>query len=144
MMIATTRPGVSVCEATLFVAFELSQREWKLALTSGFGERPWLRTIAAGDFAALERVVSQARGRFGVAAPAPVVSCYEAGRDGFWVHRALTRLGWVNRVVDSASIEVSRRKKRAKTDRLDALKLVAMLVRVWHGEQRVWRISGLS
>ena len=68
-----------------------------------------------------------------------MVSCYEAGREGFWVHRALTRLGWVNRVVDSASIEVSRRKKRAKTDRLDALKLVAMLVRVWHGEQRVWR-----
>jgi len=67
------------------------------------------------------------------------VSCYEAGRDGFWIHRALERLGVENRVVDSASIEVNRRQRRAKTDRVDALKLVAMLVRVWLGETRAWR-----
>jgi transposase len=138
-MIASTRSLPSVGERPLFVAFELSQREWKLALTSGFAARPWLRTIAAGDVRALERVLAQARVRFGLPATAPVVSCYEAGRDGFWIHHALTRLGIANRVVDSASIEVSRRKKRAKTDRLDALKLVAMLVRVWHGEPQVWR-----
>lgn len=138
-MIATTRPALSVRESPLFVAFELSQREWKLALTSGFGERPWLRTIARGDFAALDRVLAQARQRFGLPATTPMVSCYEAGRDGFWIHRALTARGVANRVVDSSSIEVSRRAKRAKTDRLDALKLVAMLVRVWLGEARVWR-----
>jgi transposase len=69
---------------------------------------------------------------------APVVSCYEAGRDGFWIHRALTQLGIRNRVVDSASIEVNRRARRAKTDRLDALKLVRMLVRVCYGEKQVW------
>ena len=67
-----------------------------------------------------------------------MVSCYEAGRDGFWIHRALTALGVANRVVDSASIEVNRRARRAKTDRLDALKLVRMLVRVCDGERRVW------
>jgi len=138
-MIVATHPELSVRETPLFVAFELSQREWKLALTSGVGPQPWLRTIARGDFAALERVLAQARRRFGLPAEAPVVSCYEAGRDGFWIHRALTARGVANRVVDSSSIEVSRRKKRAKTDRLDALKLVAMLVRVWSGEQRVWR-----
>ena len=138
-MIDATRPEMSVGETPLFVAFELSQREWKLALTSGLRQPPWLRTIAAGDFAALERVLGQARTRFGLPAIAPVVSCYEAGRDGFWIHRALTARGVLNRVVDSASIEVSRRQKRAKTDRLDALKLVAMLVRVWSGELRVWR-----
>ena len=66
------------------------------------------------------------------------MSCYEAGRDGFWIHRALTQLGVRNRVVDSASIEVNRRARRAKTDRLDALKLVAMLVRVCYGERKVW------
>jgi transposase len=66
------------------------------------------------------------------------MSCYEAGRDGFWVHRALSQMGVMNRVVDSASIEVSRRKRRPKTDRLDALKLVRMLVRACYGEQRVW------
>jgi transposase len=68
-----------------------------------------------------------------------VVSCYEAGRDGFWIHRALLREGIGNRVVDSASIEVNRRARRAKTDRLDARKLVAMLVRVLLGERGVWR-----
>jgi transposase len=67
------------------------------------------------------------------------VSCYEAGRDGFWIHRALTALGVTNRIVDSASIEVNRRARRAKTDRLDALKLVRMLVRVCSGEREVWR-----
>ena len=64
-----------------------------------------------------------------------MVSCYEAGRDGFWIHRALTARGIANRVVDSASIEVNRRARRAKTDRLDALKLVRMLVRVCYGER---------
>jgi len=67
-----------------------------------------------------------------------VVSCYEAGRDGFWIHRALLGMGVANRVVDSASIEVNRRARRAKTDRLDALKLVRMLVRVCAGERGVW------
>ena len=77
----------------LFVAFELSRREWKLALTSGFGVRPWLRTIAAGDLAGVARVIAQGRGRFGLDGAAPVVSCYEAGRDGFWIHRALVAQG---------------------------------------------------
>ena len=69
-----------------------------------------------------------------------MVSCYEAGRDGFWIHRALTAMGIGNQVIDSASIEVSRRARRAKTDRLDALKLVRMLVRYWAGERQVWRM----
>ena len=137
-MIATTRPEISVSEPTLYVAFELSKEEWKLALTSGFGVVSWLRTVAAGDVDGVEDAVRQGRRRFGLAAEARVVSCYEAGRDGFWIHRALTQRGIRNRVVDSASIEVSRRARRAKTDRLDALKLVGMLVRVCHGEQRVW------
>jgi transposase len=138
-MIATPRSEVSVSESTVYVACELSQQQWKLALTSGFGATPWVTTIASSDFRALDRVLAQARRRFGLPASAAVVSCYEAGRDGFWIHRALTRRGVVNRVVDSASIEVSRRGRRPKTDRLDALKLVAMLVRVCCGERRVWR-----
>lgn len=134
-MIATTRPEASV----VFVAFELSKKQWKLALTSGFGQPVWVQSVSAGDLEGVARVLARARARFHLAPTTPVISCYEAGRDGFWIHRALTALGVANRVVDSASIEVSRRKKRAKTDRLDALKLVAMLVRVWYGEQRVWR-----
>jgi transposase len=137
-MNAAIRSDVSVDESILYVAFELGKREWKLAVTSGFGRAPWLRTVPSGDLAAVERVVQQARERFGVAATARVVSCYEVGRDGFWIDRALRARGIANRVVDSASIEVNRRARRTKTDRIDALKLVMMLVRVWSGERRVW------
>ncbi len=137
-MIASTRPEMSVSEPTLYAVFELGKKDWKLAMTSGFGVQPWLRTVASKDWAAVQRALAQGRARFGLSATAPVVSCYEAGRDGFWIHRALVALGIANRVVDSASIEVSRRARRAKTDRLDALKLVTMLVRVCGGEKRVW------
>jgi transposase len=122
----------------LYVAFELSAKQWKLGMMSGFESEPWVRTMSAGDLGAVARVARAARQRFQLPETAPVISCYEAGRDGFWIHRALSTLGIANRVVDSASIEVSRRARRAKTDRLDALKLVRMLVRVCHGEQGVW------
>src|SRR6059036_1937730 len=138
VMIATTRPEMSVSEPTLYVGFELGKKEWKLAMTSGFGVAPWLRSVVSGDWRGVDRALAQGRARFGLAAAVPVVSCYEAGRDGFWIHRALQQRGIRNRVVDSASIEVNRRARRAKTDRLDALKLVTMLVRVCGGEQRVW------
>ena len=137
-MIATTRPEISVSEPTLYVAFELGKNDWKLAMTSGFGVAPLVRTVASGDLAAVARVVREGRRRLGLPATARVLSCYEAGRDGFWIHRALTAQGCSNRVVDSASIEVNRRARRAKTDRLDALKLVQMLVRVCYGEPHVW------
>ena len=137
-MIAATRPEMSVNEPALYVAFELGKKEWKLAMTSGFGVDPWVRTVPSGDLLAVERVLREGRRRLAVPAGAPVMSCYEAGRDGFWIDRALTQRGVRNRVVDSASIEVNRRARRAKTDRLDALKLVRMLVRVCCGERRVW------
>ena len=133
-----TLPG-SVREATLYVAFELGTKTWKLGLTSGFGIEPWIRSVAAGDWARVRQVLAVAKQRFALPPTAEVVSCYEAGRDGFWIHRALLCEGIRNRVVDSASIEVNRRQRRAKTDRLDARKLVAMLVRAWLGERDVWR-----
>ena len=137
-MIATTRPEMSVSEPTLLVAFELGKKDWKLALTSGFAATPMVKTIPSGDLAAVERTLAAGRAHFGLPRAARVVSCYEAGRDGFWIHRALTTRGVDNRVLDSASIEVSRRARRAKTNRLDALKLVRMLVRVVAGERDVW------
>jgi transposase len=97
-----------------------------------------VQTVPSGDLARLSAVVAAARGRYALPAMAPVRSCYEAGRDGFWIHRAVTALGWSNRVVDSSSIEVNRRARRTKTDRIDACKLVTMLVRVWAGEAGVW------
>jgi len=138
-MIATTRPESSVNQPTLYVAFELGQKDWKLGMTSGFGVPPWVRTVASRDWRAVEEALRQGRRRLGLPREARVVSCYEAGRDGFWIHRALTQLGIANRVVDSASIEVNRRARRAKTDRIDARKLVSLLVRVWGGERDAWR-----
>lgn len=138
-MTAMTRPELSsVSEPTVYVAFEVSAQTWKLAMTAGFGIGPWLKTVASGNWTGVERAISQAKTRFGLPRTAAVVSCYEAGRDGFWIHRALQTRGIANRVVDSASIEVNRRARRAKTDRLDALKLVMMLVRVCSGERGVW------
>jgi transposase len=137
-MIATTHPMPSVREALLFVAFELGKKDWKLAMTSGFGVTPWLRSVASGDWRAVDRAIGHGRARFGLAGDATVVSCDEAGRDGFWIHRALVARGIRNRAVDSASIEINRRARRAKTDRIDALKLGQMLVRAWHGERQVW------
>lgn len=138
-MIARTRPALSVVESRLFVAFELGAKTWKLGMAVSATTPPWVRTVPAGDLAQVATVVARARQRFGLASTAPVESCYEAGRDGFWVHRALTAAGFHNRVVDSASIEVSRRARRSKTDWLDAVKLVTMLQRAYGGEARVWR-----
>jgi transposase len=137
-MTAMSRSEVSVNESVLYVAFELGKKSWKLAVTTGLAVTPWLRTVAGGDLAAVDGVLQRARERFGVAATAPVISCYEAGRDGFWIHRALAARGIANRVVDSSSIEVNRRKRRAKSDRLDAVKLVRLLARVCAGDREAW------
>jgi transposase len=131
--------SVNAPTSTLYVAFELSAKSWKLAMTPGLGIAPWVKGVAAGDWVAVGHRIARAKTRFGLSATTTVVSCYEAGRDGFWIHRALLVQGISNRVVDSASIEVSRRRRRAKTDRIDARKLVQMLVRAALGETRVWR-----
>jgi transposase len=120
------------------MAFELALREWKLAFSTKLGDRPLLRRVSAGDLEALEQAIRQAKHHLGLPLSARVVSCYEAGREGFWLHRHLTALGVENRIVDSASIEVNRRMRRAKSDRLDAAKLVSMLIRAVSGEKKVW------
>jgi transposase len=138
-MTATTHPQLrSVNDGPLYVAFEVGKRSWTVGMTSGFGVPPWVQTMAPGEWATLQRLLAKARTRFGLAAAAPVVSCYEAGRDGFWIHRGLTAQGVDNRVVDSASIEVDRRARRNKADRIDARKLVALLVRACLGDP-AWR-----
>lgn len=133
---ATRAPTMS----TLALAFELGNTEWKLAFTPRIDCAPLLRTIPARDVAALQRVITEALAHFGLPAATPIQSCYEAGRDGFWLHRYLTHHGITNHVVDASSIEVNRRRRRAKTDRLDAVKLVTMLLRASAGERKVWSV----
>jgi transposase len=124
----------------LHVAFELGLGQWKLAFTIGMGQAPRLRSVAARDQAAVVREIALAKERFGLAKEAPVVSCYEAGRDCFWVHRWLTAVGVQNYVIDSSSIEVNRKQRRAKNDQLDASALVRLLVRYELGERKSFHV----
>ena len=136
-----TRPVESTAPTScLLLAFELGERTWKLGFTIGIGQRPRIRSVPAG---ALDRVwaeISEAKRRFHVAADTPVMSCYEAGRDGFWIHRALVAQGVTNHVVDSSSIEVNRRARRTKSDRLDLGGLLTLLARWVVGDERCWRV----
>jgi transposase len=127
-------------EPYLYLTFELSQNLWKLGFTIGVAQRPRLRNITARDLQALQYEIQAAKKRFGLPADVPVLSCYEAGRDGFWLHRYLEKHGIQNLMVDSSSIEVSRRARRRKTDKLDVNKLLAMLIRFHNGERKVWRV----
>jgi transposase len=139
-MTAAYTGNLSTPSVVLHLAFELGCTRWRLAFTIGHGQKARQRTMRACDLAALEQEIAKAKKRFKLGADAAVVSCYEAGRDGFWLHRYLTACGVVNVVVDSASIEVKQRKKRVKSDRLDADKLVTMLVRYHAGERKVWSV----
>src|SRR6185312_8992433 len=116
-----------------------SAGKWQVAIAHG-QRAPSRHTIAAGDRSALLQLVEKAKKRCGLQGAVRVLSCYEAGRDGFWLHRWLREQGIENVVVDSASIEVNRRARRAKSDALDVAKLYEMLVRYVAGEKRVWRV----
>jgi transposase len=140
MTTATHNAHDTTTERVLFVAFELSEKTWKLGFTTGHGQQPRERSIAARNQARLLQEVAQAKKRFGLPESAPVVSCYEAGREGFWLHRFLQAQGITNHVVDSSAIEVKRRQRRAKSDGLDVRKLLSMLMRFHHGERDVWRV----
>src|SRR5262245_32729662 len=115
--------------SVLYMALELSSGTWKLVFTVGRGQKPRLKTVSARSTTSLIFEIKAAKKRFRLAEDAPVLCCYEAGRDGFWLHRFLLAHGVGNQVVDSASIEVNRRQRRAKSDGLDVVKLVEMLIR---------------
>jgi len=138
-MIATTRSAECTAPA-LYVSLELGSTKWVVVSTASLAQRPRRATVHAGDRSALVREITRARHRFGITGPAPTYSCFEAGRDGFWLHRWLESQGISNIVVDSSSIRVSRRHRQAKTDRLDGEQLVQMLVRHVAGERKVWSV----
>jgi transposase len=140
-MVTMTRDRESTAPTMcLLLAFELGQRSWKLGFSAGIGQRPRIRQIPAGAVGLIEKEIVQAKMRFGLSPEAAVISCYEAGRDGFWLHRYLLAHGMTNHVVDSSSIEVNRRARRAKTDRLDLGGLLNLLARYVLGDRRVWRV----
>lgn len=122
----------------MYISFELSQRTWKLLFSNGMKRRQ--KNIVARDLGSLEREINRARHHFKLSDDVTVYSCYEAGRDGFWLHHYLESRGIRNFVVDSASIEINRRHRRVKTDRVDVIKLLNMLMRYLNGEQKLWSV----
>jgi transposase len=127
-------------QAVLYLALELGATKWELGFSTGLGQKPRRRTIEAANTELFQKEVAAAKKRFKLSPDTRVKSCYEAGRDGFWLHRYLTSVGIENIIVDSSSIEIKRRKRRAKTDRLDLAKLLLMLIRYNYGERKVWNI----
>lgn len=139
-MCTTTTTRTADRTAALYLVFELGSGSWRLGFTTGLGQKPRQRTVAARDSEAVLREIVRAKERLGLPAEAPVVSCYEAGREGFWLHRFLATQGIANRVIDSSSIEVNRRRRRAKTDRLDLEGLLRLLLRYEAGERKAFAV----
>jgi transposase len=115
-------------------------KKWKLGFMDGKSPKVRVVTIPSGDLQALAGEIEKSRKQFGMGELVSLISCYEAGREGFWLHRALEQRGIHNQVVDASSIEVNRRQRRAKTDRMDAERLVRQLVRYVRGERDAMRM----
>lgn len=140
-MTTVTRQSESSANGpTLRLAFELGATKWLLGLSTGVTVRTRRREVPARDTARVVRELGDAKKAWGLPADAAVHSCYEAGREGFWLHRWLETQGVANRVVDSSSIEVPRRQRRAKSDRIDVEALLRLLDRALRGEPKVWSV----
>lgn len=139
-MSATLQQHSISAAPVLYVALELGWSTWELSFSVGFGQKARRRKIAARCVDQLGEEIAQAKKRFKLAPETKVVSCYEAGRDGFWLDRCLRHHGVANVVVDSSSIEVKRRRRHAKSDGLDVAKLLSMLIRYDQGEEKVWSV----
>jgi transposase len=120
--------------AVLYLVLELSNKKWLLHFSDGSRRRQ--KCLEAGNVVALNEEIAKAKEKFKLSPNALVVSCYEAGRDGFWLDRYLHSLGIHNLVVDAGSIKVDRRGKHAKTDRLD----VEALYDYCRGKEKALRV----
>jgi transposase len=122
----------------MYMALELSLATWKVGFSDGHDHR--FIAVEGGDLGALVKQVAVAKEKLGLTPNASVLSCYEAGRDGFWLHRALEQEGIENLVIDSASILVDRRQRRAKTDSLDVRSLLSQLIAHRRDKQRMFSV----
>jgi len=129
---------IAETQAVLYLVFELSNKKWLLHFSDGSRQRQ--RTLEAGNVVALKEEIAKAKEKFALAQEAVVVSCYEAGRDGFWLDRYLRSRGIHNLVVDATSIKVDRRGKHAKTDRLDVEALYEQLYAYCRGKEKALRV----
>ena len=128
--------------ATIYVTLELSKSRWLVGIHTPFADKVSRYSVPGGDSAALLDRIGRARQRAEqrLERPVRIVCCYEAGYDGFWLHRLLRAAGIENQVMDPASLPVNRRARRAKTDRIDLAALLRALMAWDRGEQQVCRM----
>jgi transposase len=142
MQASTVSTPITDRISTIFGAIELSQKTWLVTIHSPDKDKISRHKVPGGDHVSLLALIDRVRDRaartLGVA-PA-VVSCYEAGYDGFWLHRLLQAAGITNYVFDPSSIAVDQRARRVKTDRIDGEKMLRTLMAYLRGEPRVVRI----
>jgi transposase len=128
--------------AVIFVSIELSKKAWLTAIHTPLADKVGLHKLKAGDSASLlaliHRITKKVERTMG--GPVTVLSCYEAGYDGFWLHRVLAEAGIINHVIDPASLQVNRRARRAKTDRIDAMGMLRALMAFHRGEDQVFSV----
>jgi transposase len=143
MHASNTCPLIADHNGTIFLAIELSLKRWLVTLRSPDRCRISSYRVNGGDHAGLLKLIEDVRGRASrVLGQVPaVVSCYEAGYDGFWLHRLLSAAGITNVVFDAASVPVEQRSRRAKTDRIDGELLLRTLMAHCRGEPRVVRVA---
>jgi transposase len=130
---------INTVNPTIYLAIELSASTWLIAARLPGSEKPHLHRIEGGDTAALFALISSLRARVArrLDAAIGVVCCFEAGRDGFWLHRLLTAHGIANYVLEPTSILINRRARRAKTDRLDAIGMLRVLAAYLRGDGQI-------
>jgi transposase len=136
-----TDTPASVDYATVYIAFELSKAKWMLGVILPGAKKLSRCTITGGDVAALAARLAEWRRKAALGGkPVRILSCYEAGFDGHWLHRWLTDQGVINHEIDPSSIEVSRRARRAKTDRIDLERMMRALLDLLRGEPQACRV----
>ena len=124
------------------VAIELSKKSWIVAVNTPLSDKISRHTLKAGDGKELLDLCERIRTRVAreTKRRVEIVSCYEAGYDGFWLHRLLEAHGIRNYVIDPASLQVDRRARRAKTDHVDVERLLRSLMAYLRGEPKVWSV----
>jgi transposase len=135
---AASHDGAERC----FFAIELSKKSWIVAVNTPLSDKISRYTLKACDWKELLKLIERIRTRVAgeLKKRVDVVSCYEAGYDGFWLHRLLEAQGIRNYVIDPASVQVDRRARRAKTDRVDVERLLRSLMAYLRGEPKVWSV----
>jgi transposase len=124
------------------LAIELSKKSWIVAINTPLSDKIGRYTLEGCDWKGLLELMDRVRTRVAraVGRPVEMISCYEAGYDGFWLHRLLEAQGVRNHVIDPASVQVDRRARRAKTDHIDAERLLRSLMAYLRGEPKVWSV----